>query len=197
MIAAILLLLFAVLFRVLIVFAGHDPASWVNFSPLAAIALCGAVFLPRRLALALPLGALLLSDLILNLHYQAPLLELSILVRYLALFLVAGIGFALRSNPTLGRMVGGSLAGSVLFYLVTNTASWMTSAAYVKSLGGWIQALTVGQAGVVPPTWVFFRNSLCSDLLFTLVFVGCMALAAKRKPAPAALDQSVARTASD
>ncbi len=40
----------------------------------------------------------------------------------------------------------------------------------MKNVAGFIQALTVGLPGYAP-TWVFFRNSLVSDLAFTAVFV--------------------------
>jgi hypothetical protein len=62
-----------------------------------------------------------------------------------------------------------------MFYLVTNTVSWLTSVEYAKTTMGWWQALTTGLPGYAP-TWMFFRNSLVSDLVFTLLCVGCFAL---------------------
>ena len=37
-------------------------------------------------------------------------------------------------------------------------------------MSGWVQALTTGLPGF-PPTWVFLRNSLVSDLGFALVLL--------------------------
>jgi len=43
---------------------------------------------------------------------------------------------------------------------------------YAKNFGGLIQALTVGLPQYsATPSWMFFRNSIISDLLFTLLFV--------------------------
>nr|MBA3650156.1 hypothetical protein [Chthoniobacterales bacterium] len=53
-------------------------------------------------------------------------------------------------------------------------------------------ALTVGlpQYGATP-TWMFFRNSLVSDLLFTLVFVACMSYSRRDAALPAATSRSL------
>jgi hypothetical protein len=69
-----------------------------------------------------------------------------------------------------------SVAGSFGFYLITNTASWLTSTGYHKTAAGWIQALTVGLPAY-PPTWLFFRNSFVSDACFTVSFLACLKLA--------------------
>ena len=178
-----------VLFAVAIIYrlstglaAGH--AGWLpNFSPLAAIALCGAIYLPRRIAFALPLAVLLVSDLVLNAHYGASLFSAELLSRYFVLAGVAALGLAIRNNPGIVKVLLASFAGSIAFYLITNTGSWLADPAYAKSFAGWIHALTIGEPGFAP-TWTFFRNTLVSDTLFTAVFVGCMALAGARVSAP-------------
>ena len=68
MIPAIVLMLIVVAYRIttglLIV---HSGATWLsNFVPFAALALCGAAYFPNKLKFALPLGALFVSDVILN-----------------------------------------------------------------------------------------------------------------------------------
>jgi hypothetical protein len=65
--------------------------------------------------------------------------------------------------------------GAVLFYLITNTASWLHNPEYPKTLAGWIQALGQGTPGW-PPTWTFFRNTLLSGGLFTGLFAGALKL---------------------
>ena len=179
MFASLLLLLVAVLYRVVLGIAGSAHLDWLhNFSPLAAIALCGALYLPRRLAIALPLVALFVSDLFLNAHYGEPLLSFAMLPGYLALGLCVALGLRLRGQPALGPVLSASVAGSIAFYAITNTAAWATEPLYARTVAGWWQALTSGLPGY-PPTLVFFRNSLSGDLLFTLLFVGCMAVAKK------------------
>jgi len=64
----------------------------------------------------------------------------------------------------------------------------------VKNFAGLIQSLTVGlPAYGATPTWMFFRNSLVSDLLFTLLFVACMSYSRREAALPAAASRSLAR----
>jgi hypothetical protein len=187
--AAITLFTAAVAYRLAVGFSGTHALGLNNFSPLAAMALCGAIYLPRRAAVALPLAALFVSDLVLNAHYGAPLLHVELLSRYVVLAGVAGLGWMLRAKPGFVKVQLASVAGSMAFYLVTNTGSWMVDAAYAKTFAGWVQALTVGEPGLAP-TWTFFRNTLASDTLFTAVFLGCMAVFGAHVSAPASAKQA-------
>ncbi|HEX4085220.1 MAG TPA: DUF6580 family putative transport protein [Chthoniobacteraceae bacterium] len=183
-IAALLLLAAIILYRLCIGFGAHEV--WLyNFSPLAAVALCGAIYLPRRMAVIVPIAALLVSDLLLNWHYGAALVSGEMVSRYAALAAVIGIGFALRNRASLAAVLPASMLGSVIFYVVTNTSSWLTEPGYAKSAAGWVQALTTGQPGFAP-TWTFFRSTLISDLLFSALFVLCMSAVRTTEPAVAA-----------
>ncbi len=184
MIPAIVLFVAAVLFRIVIAFAGGE--GWaMNFAPVAAIALCGPSLFPRRLALGLPLAILLVSDLILNWHYGAAFVTGEMFVRYIALFAVALLGLRIAAKPRVGNYALGSVAGSLGFYLLTNTASWLTAPEYAKTAAGWLQALTIGIPSY-PPTWTFFRSSLAGDLMFTMLFIACLALGGKLARSPEA-----------
>lgn len=166
---AVFLLLAGAFFRVLRV--DLAPETLPNFSPLMAAALCGAVFLPGWTGLVVPVIALLVSDALLNLHYGVPLLSAQLLWTLPCYLLAVGIGWMLRRRGAgLERVLGGTLAASILFYLITNTGSWLGLAAYPQTFAGWVQALTTGLPGY-PPTWHFFRNALAGDLLFAAVFV--------------------------
>lgn len=175
MIPAIFLVLAVVVYRVtagLLIQSGAAP--WLsNFAPLAAIALCCAACLPRRFKFALPLAILFLSDLVINVNYGEAIFTPLILCRYLALGVVGLLGYALRHRVSFRTMLPASLLGSTIFYVITNAFSWLTDPGYVKTAGGFIQALTIGLPQY-PPTWLFFRNSLLSDLAFTFVFVLCL-----------------------
>ncbi len=74
MFAALFLLAVVVVYRILSGFLGSDDYTWLhNFAPVAAVALCGAVYLPRRIAELLPIVMLFVSELVLNLfHYHQP-----------------------------------------------------------------------------------------------------------------------------
>ena len=177
MIPALILILTAVAYRIAAVFLIQSgQASWLaNFAPLAAIALCGAVYFPPKLKFTVPLGALFLSDLFLNYYYHAPLVQTEMIGHYLGLALVGLIGLALQNRASFKTLLPASLLGSIIFYLITNTCSWLSDPGYAKTFAGLIQALTVGLPQYsATPTWMFFRNTLLSDLFFTLVFVACM-----------------------
>ena len=178
MIPALLLVLCAVLFRIVMGLFVQSDSTWLaNFAPLAAIALCSAAYFPARYKFTLPLVALFVSDIILNLHYGASLLDPLIFGRYLALALVGCLGLALQNRASLKTLLPASIAGSVVFYVITNAFSWLSDPGYVKNFSGLLQALTTGlPAYSATPTWMFFRNSLVSDLFFTAVFVACMHL---------------------
>ncbi|HMG06046.1 MAG TPA: DUF6580 family putative transport protein [Chthoniobacterales bacterium] len=188
MIPALILILAAVVYRIVTGVAIISGSTWLsNFAPLAAIALCGAVYFPKNLKFALPLAALFLSDIVLNMHYSAPLLAPEIVCRYFALGLVGWLGLAVANNPSWKTLLPASLAGSTIFYLVTNVFSWLSEPGYVKNFGGLIQALTVGLSQYsATPTWMFFRNSVVSDLLFTGLFVLCMNFVRRSERAGAA-----------
>ena len=180
MIAAVLLVLIAIVYRVVIGVAGMQQMEWLhNFSPFAAIALCGAIYFPRRIAIVAPLAAFFVSDLVLNAHYLSTphvqsLISVKMIPEYIALGLSAAIGWKLRSRPRPSLILGASILGSIAFYLITNTGDWLAEPLYAKTAAGWLQALTTGIPGY-PPTITFFRNTAMSDLLFTAIFVACMA----------------------
>jgi hypothetical protein len=187
MIPALILILAAIAYRIAAALLIHSGATWLsNFAPLAAIALCGAAYLPARFKFTIPLGALFISDLFLNYYYGASLIEPQIIGRYIALALVGLIGIALQNRASFKTLLPASILGSFIFYLITNAVSWLSDPGYVKNFGGLIQALTVGLPQYsATPTWMFFRNTILSDLFFTLLFVACMNLGRKTSRARA------------
>jgi hypothetical protein len=189
MIPALVLVLLAVVYRIAtaIIVQGGGSAWLSNFAPHAAIALCSAIYFPRKYKFTVPFAALLISDVVLDFYYGASLLDPLIFCRYFAFALVGFLGLAVGRRASLKTIVPASLAGSALFYGITNAFSWLIDPGYVKNLAGLIQALTVGlpQYGSTP-TWMFFRNSLVSDLLFTLLFVACMSFSRRDSALPAA-----------
>jgi hypothetical protein len=173
MIPAFLLVLLAVAYRIATGVMIHSGTTWLSeFAPGSAIALCCAAYFPVRYKFVVPLGALFVSDLILNYHYGASLVDSQIICRYVAFALICFIGLALQKRASLKSLLPASILASVVFYFVTNVFSWLSDPGYAKTFAGLIQALTVGLPQYsATPTWMFFRNSLLSNLFFTFVFV--------------------------
>jgi hypothetical protein len=181
MLAALILIVAVTLYRVCYALAG-SPGAWANFSPLAAVLLCSAAYLPRKFILLASLGPLIVADLFLNAHYHEPLIDTGMVPRYFCFVLILLLGYVIRTQQQykLLFLFGSTLLGSCLFYLITNTTAWISTSDYAKSFPGWWQALTVGEPGF-PPTLLFFRNTVVSDLFFTVLFVVTQAIFGKSR----------------
>jgi len=173
MIPAFLLVFLAVAYRVLAGLFIHSGTTWLsNFVPFAAVALCGGVYLPQRAKFVVPLGGLFLSDVALNYYYGAPLFSPLMVCRYFVLFLIGWAGLRWQNRASFRTLVPASIAASTMFYVVTNIFAWLSDPGYTRNFSGLVQALTVGLPQYSStPAWMFFRNSLVSDLIFTCVFV--------------------------
>ena len=172
---AIFLMLGAVLFRCLRPWVGGPE----NFAPLAALALCGGLYFPRPWNWAGPILALLISDAVLNLHLGVGIWTTSTAAAGGAYLLIAAAGAWIARRPSWTGWLAGSLAASVVFYLVTNTEAWWFLPGYEKNWVGWVRALTTGLPGY-PPTWTFLGHSLISDLIFTLMLVAGVEWSSRR-----------------
>src|SRR4030095_5114480 len=178
MIPALLLIISAVVFRIVTAFLGHsDSIGWMNFAPIAAIALCAAAYFPRKYKFSVPMIALLISDVVLNAHYRFSLVSPFVLSHYLGFAIVGCLGLLLQNRASWKTLLPASIAASFIFYVVTNSVSWIYDPGYAKNFAGFFQSLTIGlpQYSAIP-TWMFCRNSVVSDLLFTLLFVVCINL---------------------
>ena len=176
MIPALLLIISAIAYRIVTgLFAQPGSIGLLNFAPLAAIALCAAAYFPGKYKFTVPMIALLISDVVLNIHYGFSLLSPFVLSHYLGFALVGCLGLLLQNRRSMKTLLPASIAGSLIFYIVTNSVSWLFDPGYIKNFAGLIQALTIGLPQFsATPTWMFFRNSLVSDLIFTCLFVVCM-----------------------
>ena len=151
----ILALLTAILGAAALRLLPHPP----NFSPIAAMALFSGAYLGRRgLAFVAPLGALLLSDLVLGFYPEAVFVYLSVAATVL-------IGNLLSRRRTVLGIGAAAVAGSLLFFLTTNFGVWLLMNYYPKTLAG----LTACYVAAIP----FFQNTVAGDLFFSgLLFSG-------------------------
>lgn len=164
-----------------------------NFSAAYAIAFCAGVYFSGRAGWWLPLLTLFLTDIGLNIYYlclgwhvfELPILKYQLFV-YASYACLIWLGRRFKPQSSFSALLGGGILGALLFYLITNTASWFfnpfANAEYTKDLLGWITALTKGTTGW-PSTWEFFLRTLMSGGLFTGLFVGAMKLTAAAESA--------------
>jgi hypothetical protein len=139
-----------------------------NFTPIGALALFGgASFTNKRTAFLVPLGAMLLSDLVLGFSFITP-------VVYTAFVLIACLGLWLRQRKTGSRVGLAAIAGSLLFFVLTNFGVWAIGTFYPKTWMG----LADCYLAAIP----FFRNTLLGNLIYSALLFGGLALAEKHFP---------------
>ncbi|TGL60853.1 DUF6580 family putative transport protein [Leptospira sarikeiensis] len=147
---AFALLVLAVLSR----FLPHLP----NFTPVLAISIFGGVYFSNRLvAIVLPLGIMLLSDLFIGFHELMPVIY--------GLFIVYTIvGMKIKDSLGLGSLAIAGLAGAVSFFVITNFFVWVTSGMYSLDAQGFAQCYIAA----LP----FFKYSLLGDFTYISVLFG-------------------------
>ncbi len=127
----------------------HPP----NFTPILASAIMAPLLIKDRwVGIAIPILAMFLSDIIIGFHpYQ--------FVVYSSILIIALISPMQKNYINLGIM---AIAGSVWFFLTTNFAVWLLWDYYPKNFEGLISCYTLA----IP----FFKNTLISTCLFTIIF---------------------------
>ncbi len=154
----------------------HPP----NFSPVEAIALFGgAYFASRRWALMVPLLAMFVSDLALGLIrggiYFDYFANAGFWLVYVCIALSTVLGFGLRGRVGGTRVLGYSLLGSALFFLVTNFGAWLGSPMYPQTVAGLAAAYVAG----IP----FLQWTVLGTLFYSALLFGGFVLLRARVPA--------------
>ena len=134
-----------------------------NFAPIAAMALFGGACLPdRRLAYAVPLLAMFLTDLILGLHATMAFV-------YLGFVITVAIGGLLRRRLKAVNIAFAAVSASVIFFILSNFGVWLLSGLYSHDITGLLACYTAA----IP----FLQNSLAGALFYSAVLFGGLALA--------------------
>jgi hypothetical protein len=142
----------------------HPP----NFSPIAAIAIFGGMYLKNWQRFAIPFSAMILSDVILGYHSTLAFVYGSIAI---SIFL----GKRLQGTNSIINIGITTLSSSVLFFIITNFGVWAT------------------QQVTYPPTWEglmqcyvaaipFFRNTILGDCIYVSLLVGIFEFTSKKIP---------------
>lgn len=157
----------AVGFRLLAFFV--PTLGLYNYSPVEAIALFGgAYFLDRRLAFLVPLGAMLVSDVIIGLHALLP-------VVYGCIALTTLLGFNLRNRVGAGRVAAYGVVSATLFFVVTNFFVWLLGSMYPHDGAG----LVACYVAAIP----FYKNTLVGTALWSVLMFGGFELLRRSTPA--------------
>lgn len=136
-----------------------------DFTPVVAAALFAGMMLRSRvLALAVPVVAMLASDLIIGLHDWRVMA-----VVYAGLLLPAVLGVWGRKHRIMTVLPPLALSSSLLFFAISNLAVWAFSGMYAHDFGGLRQCFVMA----LP----FLRDTLAGDLLWTAGLFGSWWLA--------------------
>lgn len=130
----------------------HEP----NFTPVTAIALFGGVYLNKKYAIFLPLTLMVISDIFIGFHD-------TILFTWGSFVLIALIGLWVREHKRVATILTSSVISAILFFIITNFGAWL-SVLYPHTWQGFIDCYTLA----IP----FFRNTLLSSVIYSVVLFG-------------------------
>jgi hypothetical protein len=160
----------------------NAEAHLYNMVPVAALGLfSGSVLTNKKWAYMIPLTAMFLSDVGLNLFTTTPgFYGVSQIVNYLALGLVTLLGTALVKRNTI-NVLGFTLGGSMIFFLVSNFGTFLQG-----YYGYHFEGFTACYAMALPFyksefSTTIFMNSFLGDIIFSAVAFGIFYLASLPK----------------
>lgn len=133
-----------------------------NFAPIGAIALFGGALLAWRYAIWLPLGIMMVSDLVIGGY---PGIEYT----WIGFLLITLWGMLFQKRHFLSRVTFGALGGSVIFFVVSNFGVWVASGMYAHTVQGLIACYVLA----LP----FFTATLLSDITYSAVIFGAYEIA--------------------
>ena len=161
----------------------HPP----NFTPIAGMALFGAALMQnKKLALIIPLVAMLISDVFIGIQTNTPgIFHDQMLGVYVSFILISCIGFWLSKGYNTGKIVFASFASSMLFFIITNFYCWIVYPVYTKDLAGLLSAYTLaipfyGSGNDIFGS--FFLNTIMGDLFYTSALFGAYYFAQLKFP---------------
>ena len=111
------------------------------------------------------------------------------MITCLSYLLIFGFGKWMGPTRKLSYLAGGAIGSALLFHIITCSFSWIANPAYIKSVGGLLQAWTFGEPGFTP-AYMFLKNSVLSTLFFSFALRWAISLK------PAQIPHAQAKTAS-
>lgn len=162
------------------------PNPMANFAPIGAMALFGGAYYGRGkmgwLSLLIPIVIVWVSDWFVNLHDLGSFTPFysGFYWQYLAYGMMVLLGAELIKRVKPVAVIGTSLFGSIIFFLISNFGVWVsgTMVVYPMTFDGLILCYVAG----IP----YFGGTVLGDLFFCGVFFGAFELAKTKFPAVAA-----------
>lgn len=148
-----------------------------NFTPIGAMAIFGGAYLSKKYSVPVLIATLLLSDYLLlyvnpflpnwfnfkTLYPPTALIHSTTLFVYGSFLTNVFIGWLITKFKSAPTIIGGSLAASSQFFLVTNFGVWAMGA-YSRGIDGLLESYIMG----LP----FFKYTVAGDLFYTILFFG-------------------------
>jgi len=147
-----------------------------NATPITALAVVASIYVGRKTALFLPLGVLLLTDLIIGFYSIGIMASV-----YGSFLLIAILSQFLKKKHDFLAVLFTLLGASLSFFFITNTAVWWFSPWYEKSFAGLLYSYQMG----LP----FLKNMFLGDMVYTYTLLSVFALAQLLIPATKKLYQ--------
>jgi hypothetical protein len=167
------LILLAALSRLL----PHPP----NFAPIASLGIFGgAVVANKKYAFILPLGALLLSDILFELFTDTKgFYDISQTFVYGAVILITFLATKIKKVNTVNILLACLWSGAI-FFLLSNFGVWLNGALYPKTFAGLMQCYYAAIPFYKPELFGnFILNIFMSNIFFSAVLFGTYALLRK------------------
>ncbi|WP_026898393.1 DUF6580 family putative transport protein [Daejeonella oryzae] len=143
------------------------PHIW-NFTAVGALAIfSGAQFRNKSLAFIMPLATMALSDLFIGNGFS--------LIVYTAFIAMVICGFLIRNRINVSNIVLSSVAGALVFFLITNFAFLYSPSLYPHNLSG----IIASYVAALP----FLNNMVLGNLAYGSVLFGSFYFISKRFPA--------------
>lgn len=156
----------------------HAP----NFTAIGAIALFGGMTInDKRLAFVLPLAAMLLSDICLQLFTTTPgFYGVGQFFVYGAFVLITAIATTIQKRSATNIAFAAVWSG-VIFFILSNVGVWLTGDYYAKNLSGFATCLYAALPFYKNELFGnFLLNGIMGNAFYSAVLFGLYAAAEKR-----------------
>lgn len=171
---------FLILFIICLVAAATRliPSELVNFTAVGALAFMGGAIIDNKwLRYALPIGLLLVTDLVLNTvvyseFTNGALFYDGMLWVYIPFVISVAIGRIILKEASVGKVLFAGIVSGIVFFLISNFGVWMSGTMYPKTAGGLLEAYYMG----LP----FFRNTLLGNIVYGLAIYFAFTMATKK-----------------